>query len=180
TAGVRPGQSLTVFGLGGVGLAAVLTAVAAGAFPVIAVDPMPAKRELALRLGATQAMSPEECTAGMSEFAIEAVGSARALQAAYAAVERGGVAVAVGLPHPDEQLTIPALSLAGEGKSLKGSYLGDSAPHRDIPRLISLWRGGRLPVEQLASQTIGLDRINEAFDDLAAAATVRTLIDPHH
>lgn len=179
TAGIRPGQSLTVFGLGGVGLAAVMTAVAAGAYPVIAVDPMPAKRKLAMNVGATRAIAPEDCTAGMSEIAVEAVGSARALQAAYAAIERGGVAVAVGLPHPDEQLSIPALSLAGEGKSLKGSYLGDSAPHRDIPRLIALWRGGRLPVEQLASATIGLDQINEAFDALADAATVRTLVDPH-
>jgi alcohol dehydrogenase len=87
--------------------------------------------------------------------------------------------VAVGLPHPSAELTIPALSLVAEAKSLVGCYLGGAAPHRDIPRLVALWRAGRLPVERLLTGVSTLDGVNEAMDRLADGTAVRQIIRPH-
>ena len=84
----------------------------------------------------------------------------------------------MGLPHPDRTLTLPALAFAGEGKALLGSYMGSSAPQRDIPRFIALWRAGRLPVESLLSATRPLAEINEAFEALAEGLVVRQILLP--
>lgn len=180
TAQVRPGESVAVFGLGGVGLAAVLGAVQSGAYPLVAVDPVGAKRELALELGATHAVDPGEPwpLEGGVRYAIEAAGSAHVLAAAYAATGRGGTTVAVGLPHPSAELTIPALSLVAEAKSLIGCYLGAAAPHRDVPRMVAMWRAGRLPVERMLTGTLGLADVNEAMDRLADGSAIRQVIQP--
>jgi alcohol dehydrogenase len=116
TAAVRPGESVAVLGLGGVGLAAVLGAVVAGATPVVVVDPVAAKRELALELGATHAVDPAEgagtveqvrdLIAGGVDHAFEAVGSAAVLTDAWSITARGGTTVAIGLPHPSQELRI--------------------------------------------------------------------------
>ncbi|MFY1637405.1 alcohol dehydrogenase catalytic domain-containing protein [Solwaraspora sp. WMMB335] len=187
TAGVRPGESVAVYGLGGVGLAAVMGAGLAGAHPIVAVDPVPAKREVALRVGATVAVAPDEAPAlitgltggsagGGVDVAVETVGSAGVIDACLAALVRGGRAVAVGLPHPDSRLGTSALAFAGEGKQLLGSYLGDCVPQRDIPRFVALWRAGRLPVEALHTATLTLDDINQALDDLADGRAIRQLL----
>ena len=182
---LAPGQSVAVFGLGGVGLSAIIGAKLAGAGVIIAVDPLPAKLELARRLGAHHVVNPKEAdaarviaelTAGGVDVAIEAVGSAAALQTAYAATRRGGTTVAVGLPHPSEQLSIPALSLAAQEKTLRGSYMGSSVPRQDIPRLIALYLGGQLPIDLLISPAITLEQINDGFDRLADGAAVRQLV----
>jgi alcohol dehydrogenase len=110
------------------------------------------------------------------DVAIEAVGSAAVLAAAYSSVRRGGTAVTVGLPDPAEQLSIPALSLAAQEKSLCGSYMGSAVPRRDIPRLIALHRKGSLPVDQLLSAPLRVDDINKGFDRLADGAAVRQLV----
>ncbi|MFS8478157.1 MAG: alcohol dehydrogenase catalytic domain-containing protein [Micromonosporaceae bacterium] len=185
TVSVRPGESVAVFGLGGVGLAAVMGAAVAGAYPLIAVDPVAAKRDLALELGATHALHPDDVPEGLPaeavggvRYAVEAVGHPGALAAAYTATGRGGTTVTVGLPHPDAELRLPALSLVTEAKTLVGSYLGSAAPQRDVPRLVALWRAGRLPVERLHSASLPLERINEAMDDLADAGVVRQIILP--
>ncbi|GGI06935.1 alcohol dehydrogenase catalytic domain-containing protein [Egicoccus halophilus] len=185
SAQVRPGESVAVFGLGGVGLAAVLGAVVAGAHPIIAVDPLEAKRELALELGATSAIGVEdvvdtvrELVPGGVRHAFEAVGSARVLGDAWAVTRRGGTTVAIGLPHPSQELTIPAVQLVGEARTLTGSYLGGSVPQRDIPALIELWRGGRLPVERMHSSSLALEDLNAALDELAAGRTVRQVVHP--
>ncbi|WP_026413655.1 zinc-binding dehydrogenase [Actinomadura oligospora] len=186
TAAVRPGQSVAVYGLGGVGLSAVLGAVAAGAFPIIAVDPVPAKRELALRLGAHHAFAPDEAetairdlTGGGADVAVEAVGAAPVMADALRAVDRGGRVVSVGLPAPDRTLdAVQALAFAGEGKSLLGSYMGDAVPRRDIPRFIDLWRAGRMPVDLLHSGTLPLADLNHALESLAAGHAVRQLVLP--
>ncbi|RFU37168.1 alcohol dehydrogenase [Actinomadura logoneensis] len=186
TAAVRPGQSVAVFGLGGVGLSAVLGAVAAGAFPVVAVDPVPAKRELALRLGAHHAFAPDEAeaairdlTGGGADVAVEAVGSAAVMAGALRAVDRGGRVVSVGLPAPDRTLdAVQALAFAGEGKSLLGSYMGDAVPRRDIPRFIDLWRAGRMPVDLLHTGSLPLDDLNHALESLAEGHAVRQLVLP--
>jgi Zn-dependent alcohol dehydrogenase len=178
TAQVRPGQSVAIFGLGGVGLAAVMGAVLARAQPIIAVDPIASKRKLALELGATQALSPEEAVGLSVDVAFEAAGATQALEAAFKSLKRGGTAVAIGLPHPSRTVSLPALAFAGEGKSLVGSYMGSAAPQRDVPRYLSLWRSGALPIDRLQSSTMPLSSINEAFEMLAQGEAVRQVIQP--
>ena len=185
TAAVRPGESVAVYGLGGVGLSAVLGAVAAGAQPVIAVDPVAEKRALALELGAAAAVAPEEAaeaiarlTGGGADVAIESVGKAAVLADAYRATRRGGRTVTVGLPNPAEMLSIPAVSLVGEGKTLMGSYMGSAIPARDVPRYVALWRDGRLPVERLLTSVSPLSDINRLMDELAAGRAIRQIVVP--
>jgi alcohol dehydrogenase len=179
TARVQPGESVTVIGLGGVGLSALLGALAAGAQPVHAVDPSPAKRALALELGAASASAPGEDDAAIgSDVVIETVGKAAVLAHAYRSARRGGRIVTVGLPNPSEDLSINALSLVADGKTLMGSYMGSSVPARDIPRYIKLWRAGRLPVEKLLTSVGPLEEINEAMDKLASGDAIRQVLVP--
>lgn len=179
TATVRPGESVLIYGLGGVGLAALLGALAAGAQPVVAVDPSPEKRALALELGAAAAVAPGEDVALFgTDVVIETVGKAVVLAQAYKAARRGGRIVTVGLPNPSEMLEINALSLVAEGKTLMGSYMGSSIPSRDIPRYIALWRAGRLPVEKLLTSVSPLEEINALMDKLAQGKAVRQVIVP--
>jgi alcohol dehydrogenase len=184
SAQITPGQTVAVFGLGGVGLSALLGARLAGAAQIIAVDVVAAKLELAASLGATHTVrggpdaGPEirELTGGGAERVIETAGNARVLAQAYAATRRGGVTVTVGLPAPDQQLEIPAVSLVAEEKTLRGSYLGSAVPARDIPRFVALHQAGRLPVDRLLTDRLGLDQVNEGFDRLASGEAVRQAI----
>lgn len=185
TASPRPGSSAVVFGLGGVGLSAVMGARLAGCHPIVAVDIVPAKLELALELGATHAVRADapdlvatirELTGGGGETVVEAVGRVATLELAYAATRRGGTTVAAGLPAPDQKLSITPLSLVAEERTLKGSYMGSGVPRRDVPRLLALARDGRLPVERLVSGTLRLDAINAGFDRLAEGLAVRQLL----
>jgi alcohol dehydrogenase len=185
TAQVRMGESVAVYGLGGVGLSAVLGAVAAGAQPIVAIDPVASKRALALELGATIAVDPSEAheaivaaTNGGADVVIETAGKAVVLAAAYKATRRGGRTVSVGLPNPAEMLSIPAVSLVGDGKTLMGSYMGSSIPRRDIPRYIALWRAGRLPVDRLLTSVSPLADINTLLDDLASGNAIRQIVIP--
>jgi len=181
---VELGQTVAVFGLGGVGLAAVLGAVVAGAREVVAVDVVPAKLELARELGATAAVpggpgaveTVREATAGGADHVIETAGSAAVLAQAYAATRRGGTTVTVGLPHPEQQLSIPAVSLVAEERTLRGSYLGSCVPARDVPRFAELYTAGRLPVDRLLTHRLALDELNEGFDRLAAGEAVRQVV----
>jgi alcohol dehydrogenase len=185
TASVHLGDSVAVFGLGGVGQAAVMSASAAGANPIIAIDPFPTKQSLARQLGATHACAPEQVDAVLAEhtdggvdWAFDAAGSAAALHAAYAATGRGGATVAVGLPHPDATFTMPALSIVANSKRILGSYMGSAQPQRDIPAMVSLWRAGRLPVDLLKSAELPLDGINGAFEALAEGTALRQIVKP--
>lgn len=182
---VGVGDSVAVFGLGGVGLAALLGAVVAGASTIIGIDTVPAKLALARELGATHVVEAggeetveqiRELTGGGVRHAIETVGNAAVLQQAYDATARGGTTVTVGLPHPSRMLTIPAVSLVTEEKTLRGSYLGSCVPARDIPRFVALYKAGRLPVDRLLTHTIPLDEINEGFDRLASGEAVRQAV----
>lgn len=186
TARVAPGESVAVFGLGGVGLAALLGARLAGAHPLVAVDVLASKLALAGELGAThlvQAMPGEDtaaavraATGGGADYAIESVGHEQVLAQAYAATRRGGTTVTVGLPHPARQFSVPAVSLVAEERTVKGSYLGSCVPSRDIPRFVALYLAGRLPVDRLLTHTLALDDINAGFDRLAAGAAVRQAV----
>ena len=176
---LRAGESVCVYGLGGVGLAALLGALAGGGNPVTAVDPVPAKRALALELGAAAAFAPgEEAGAAKPDLVIETVGKARVLETAYGHVRRGGRLVTVGLPNPAEQFSIPAVSLVADAKTVIGSYLGSSVPARDIPRYLGLWRAGRLPVERLLTSVSPLADINALFDRLASGEAIRQVVVP--
>jgi Zn-dependent alcohol dehydrogenase len=181
---VTPTDSVAVFGLGGVGLAALLGVVVSGASTVVAVDLVPEKLELARELGATHAVAAgddavaaiRDATGGGADKVIETVGSARVLADAYAATKRGGTTVTVGLPHPEQMLSIPAVSLVADERTLKGSYLGSCVPARDIPRFIEMYQRGRLPVDRLLTDTLTLDEINLGFDRLARGEGVRQAV----
>ncbi|MBP2472528.1 alcohol dehydrogenase [Crossiella equi] len=184
SARVEPGERVAVFGLGGVGLAAVLGALVAGAGQLVAVDLVPAKRALARELGATEDVAGgadavaavRELTGGGADKVIDTTGSVRVLEQAYAATRPGGTTVTVGLPHPDHKLTLPALSLIAEERTLRGSYLGSSVPARDIPRFIALHAAGRLPVEKLLSHRLTPAELNLGFDRLASGEAVRQVV----
>lgn len=172
-----PGDRVAVVGLGGVGMAALLVAVALG-HEVVGVDAVPAKLDLARELGATLAVGPQEAAdqSLRPPVVIEAAGSARAFETAYALTAPGGTTVTVGLPHPDARASISPLSLTAEARTVVGSYLGSAVPSRDIPRYVELWRAGRLPLERLVSDRITLDDLPAALDRLASGAALRQLV----
>jgi len=185
TANIRPGQSVAVFGMGGVGLAALMGAKACNAGQIIAVDLLDSKLEMAKKLGATHTVSAkdnnpveviQDLTHGGVEIAIESVGNATVLAQAYESTMRGGTTVAIGLPHPDHQFSIPAVTLSAMEKTVKGSYQGSCVPSRDIPKFIEMFHGGQLPVDQLLSDTIKLEEINEGFDRLHKGEVARQVI----
>ena len=184
SAHVEAGDRVAVFGLGGVGLAALLGARLAGAGTLVAIDVVPEKLELARELGATHTVlaGPDAvdavrgATDGGADKAIETVGSEKVLLQAYEATRRGGATVTVGLPHPDRMLTIPAVSLVAEERTLRGSYLGSCVPRDDIPRFVERYAAGELPVERLLTHRLPLDEINEGFDRLASGQAVRQAI----
>lgn len=185
TAQVRAGQSVVVVGLGGVGLASVLGALASGASPVVAVDLSEEKLALARSLGPVRTVNAADSdaveqvralTGGGAEVALEMAGSAKALEAAWRMTRRGGTTVTAGLPPPEAALAVNIVSLVAEERTLKGSYIGTCVPSRDIPRFVALFREGRLPVDRLLSGTVALEEINAAFDDLAEGRAVRTVV----
>lgn len=184
TAEVPAGASVAVFGLGGVGMASVMGAHLVGANPIIAIDPFEAKLDQARKLGATHTLEPgpetteeiAEITGGGADFTFEAVGSAAVLASAYAATGRGGMTVAIGLPHPNARLEISAVSIVAEERRIQGSYMGSAVPRRDVPKLIGLHLAGRLPLDGLVSATLNPDQINEGFDALAGGHVVRQIV----
>jgi len=185
TASVHPGESAAIVGLGGVGLAAIMGAVVAGAYPIVGIDPVAERRALALELGATAVFSPEEAeeatrdlTNGGARYTFETAGKSAAFETAYRSTTRGGTTVAVGLPHPESTVSLSSASIVAEGRTIVGSYMGSTAPQRDVPRLMGLWAAGRLPVERLHSGSIRLDDVNEAMDALASGRAVRQVIVP--
>ena len=184
SAHITPDDSVAIFGLGGVGLSALLGARLMGAGTIVVVDVVPEKLELARQLGAAHAVMAgegavaelREITGGGADKAIETVGSARVLGDAYAATRRGGTTVTVGLPHPEQMLSIPAVSLVAEERTLQGSYLGSCVPKRDIPRFVDMYKAGRLPVDKLLTHKLTLDELNEGFDRLATGQGVRQAV----
>ncbi|WP_435104983.1 zinc-dependent alcohol dehydrogenase family protein [Arhodomonas sp. AD133] len=185
TAGVVPGSSVAVVGLGGVGLNALLGALVCGAEPVIAVDALDHKLALARELGARDTFNATDenaveairaATGGGVDYAIELAGSERALELAYQITRRGGTTVTGGLAHPDRHIRLQQAGLVTEERTLKGSYVGSCIPGRDLPRYLRLFRHGRLPVDRLLSGTLPLDDINTALDRLADGEAIRQVI----
>ena len=185
TAQVRAGASVAVIGLGGVGLASLLGACAAGARHIIAVDLSDAKLDLAKSMGATHSCNAgnadcqeqiRELTSGGVEYAFELAGSVRALDLAYKITRRGGTTVTAGLPPPTATLALSPVNLVAEERTLKGSYIGTCVPSRDIPRYIELFRQGRLPVDRLMTGKLELEDINRGFDLLHEGKAVRQVV----
>ncbi len=185
TARIAAGQTVAVIGLGGVGLAALIGAVSAGASRIIAIDLAEDKLALAKGLGATDTFNArsETCvdevkaaTAGGVDFAFELAGSVKAMELAYRITRRGGTTVTAGLPPPTHMLPIPQVNLVAEERTIKGSYIGTCVPVRDIPRYIALYRRGRLPVDRLMSGRLKLEEINLGFDRLHQGKAVRQVV----
>lgn len=185
TAQVRVGGSVAVVGLGGVGLAALIGAQAAGARQIIAVDLSEAKLDQARALGATHTVNAghddaveqiRAMSSGGVEFAFEFAGAIRALDLAYRITRRGGMTVTAGLPPSAALWPLPAVSLVAEERTLKGSYIGTCVPARDIPHYIDLYMQGRLPVNKLLTGRLALDQINHGFDLLHEGKAIRQVV----
>lgn len=174
----QPGDDLIIVGLGGVGMAALITGLALGHGRVIGVDALTTKLDRARELGASATYTPQQALdAGIrAPIVVEAAGHPRAFETAVGLTGPGGTTITVGLPAPTAESVIRPLGLTAEARTIVGSYLGSAVPSRDIPRFAELWRQGRLPVEQLISGRIPLSGINAALDNLADGRAVRQLI----
>jgi alcohol dehydrogenase len=172
------GQTVMVVGLGGVGMAALITALALGRGPVLGVDTVEVKLAHARAAGASAALRPDEIAdqGVQADIVIEAAGSARAFETAVAATAPGGTTVTVGLPAPDARASIAPLDLVAGARTIVGSYLGSAVPERDIPIFAQMWRDGILPLETLISSHVRIDRINDAMDELADGRAVRQIV----
>lgn len=185
TAAVKMGESIAVFGLGGVGLSALLGARAAGASQIVAVDLNESKLSLAKRLGASSVVKADDkyciekikdLTDGGAMYSFEMSGTVKAMEVAYAATARGGTVVAAGLPEAEATFAVPMASHVSSEKRIVGSYMGSCVAQRDIPRFIELYRQGRLPVDELVSKRLSLDQVNEGFDRLSRGESVRDIL----
>jgi S-(hydroxymethyl)glutathione dehydrogenase/alcohol dehydrogenase len=186
-AGVAVGESVCVVGCGGVGLQIVAAAQLAGAGSVIAVEPHPTKRELALARGATHAVAPDgdavtavrEIAPGGVDHAFEAVGSAATIRLAWDVLRPGATATIVGIAPAGVEVTLPAFELLHE-KGLRGSYYGSGDAPAVMTSMADDIVAGRFPVADVVTHVTDLDGIEAAFDRLRAGEGARTvaLIDP--
>ena len=175
----EPGQTVAVVGLGGVGMAALVTALASDAARVVGVDVSDAKLRTAADLGAHQTLDPGAAveTGVAADLVIEAGGNVRAFETAVRLTGPGGTMVTVGLPPAAATAAVSPTWLVGGGRRIVGSYLGSAVPARDVPVFADLWRSGRLPVEALVSSHLTLDEVNLGMDRLADGTELRQLID---
>jgi alcohol dehydrogenase len=185
TAGISAGVKVAVLGLGGVGLNALIGAAAAGAAEIVAIDLSDDKLALARDLGATVTVNARntdmiahvrDLTSGGVDFAFEMAGSVVALESAYRITRRGGTTVSAGLPNPNHRWELQAVNMVAEERTIKGSYIGSAVPARDIPRYISLYKKGKLPINLLMGERLRLEQINEGFERLASGATTREIV----
>jgi S-(hydroxymethyl)mycothiol dehydrogenase len=187
TGEVGRGDSVAVFGCGGVGNAAIAGAKLAGAHTIVAVDLDPRKLELAKTFGATHTVNASEgdpvegiraATGGFgADVVIEAVGNPKVLEQAFFARDLAGTVVQVGVPTPTMTMPpIPMIEFFGRGGALKPSWYGDCLPSRDFPQLIELYLQGRFPLDAFVSETIALDQIEEAFHKMEKGEVLRSVV----
>jgi S-(hydroxymethyl)mycothiol dehydrogenase len=186
TGGVQPGDSVAVFGCGGVGCAAIAGAKLAGASTIIAVDLDARKLEIARRFGATATVDaskddPVEAVRQLTEgngadVCIEAVGNPTVMEQAFFARDLAGTLVQVGVPTPDMRINLPMIEFFGRGGQLKPSWYGDCLPSRDFPLLIDLYLQGRLDLDGFVSETIGLDGVEDAFARMQRGEVLRSVV----
>jgi alcohol dehydrogenase len=188
TAQVRPSDRVAVIGCGGVGLSALMAAVAVGAEPVIAVDAAANKLDVAESFGATTgvlwagsaeetAEAVREASGGGVDYAIEATGRPEAMLAAFLSTRARGAAVLIGIPRPDAVLTLPALSIPRLERRILGSIYGSTRPERDFAHTLDLYRSGRLPLDRLVSHRLPLDDIENAFTLMRSGEALRVVLD---
>ncbi len=170
-ADLKPGQSVLIFGAGGVGLAIVQMAALVSAYPITVVDPVRSKLDAAYERGGTPATTPD----GLFDVVIDTTGRAEMIQFAYNKTKPQGRTILVGVPRHDDPITIHSLPLHF-GKVLTGSHGGDAKPHEDIPRIASLVRTGRLNLSGLVTHEYPLDEINEAIDLVRSGTAGRVLL----
>ncbi len=186
TGNVKRGDTVAVFGCGGVGDAAIAGAALAGAAKVIAVDVDPRKLEWARDFGATDVVNAserdpveavKELTEGLGvDVAIEAVGNPKVLEQAFYSRDLAGTLVQVGVPDPTMRLDLPMLEFFGRGGALKPSWYGDCLPTRDFPILIDLYRSGRLDLDRFVSETISLEDVEDAFGKMQRGEVLRSVV----
>ena len=186
TGEVGPGDSVAVFGCGGVGDAAIAGAVLAGATTIIAVDLDARKLELARQFGATHVVdaSQEDPVGAIqaltdgngADVCIEAVGNPTVFGQAFYARDLAGTVVQVGVPNPEMRIELPMIDFFGRGGRLKPSWYGDCLPSRDFPLLVDLHLQGRLPLEKFVSETIDLDAVEEAFHKMERGEVLRSVV----
>ncbi len=186
TGEVAYGDSVAVFGCGGVGIAAIAGARLAGATTVIGVDLDPRKLELAVKLGATHTVNAsitdpviaiQELTGGNgADVCIEAVGNPKVFEQAFYARDLAGTVVQVGVPTPEMRLDIPMIDFFGRGGQLRPSWYGDCLPERDFPLLIELYLQGRLDLDAFVSEVIPLDGVEAAFEKMHHGEVLRSVV----
>jgi S-(hydroxymethyl)mycothiol dehydrogenase len=186
TGEVGPGDSVAVFGCGGVGCAAIAGSKLAGAAVVIAVDLDQGKLELATEFGATHTVDAgagdpveaiKELTGGNgADVCIEAVGHPKVMEQAFLARDLAGTLVQVGVPTPDMRIDLPMIEFFGRGGALKPSWYGDCLPSRDFPMLVDLYLGGRLDLDRFVSETIGIDQVEQAFARMERGEVLRSVV----
>ena len=186
TGEVGRGDSVAVFGCGGVGDAAIMGARLAGAAKIIAVDLDPRKLELAETFGATHTVlasevDPVEAIRDLTDgngadVCIEAVGNPKVFEQAFYARDLAGTVVQVGVPNPEMRLELPMIDFFGRGGQLKPSWYGDCLPSRDFPMLIDLHLQGRLDLDRFVSETIALDQVEDAFHRMEQGEVLRSVV----
>jgi S-(hydroxymethyl)mycothiol dehydrogenase len=186
TGEVGRGDSVAVFGCGGVGCAAIAGAVIAGAGVVIGVDVDPRKLELATQFGATAVVDAStedpvkrigELTGGFgADVCIEAVGNPKVFEQAFYARDLAGTVVQVGVPNPEMRIDIPMIDFFGRGGRLKPSWYGDCLPSREFPMLIDLYLQGRLDLDRFVSETIALEQVEDAFHRMERGEVLRSVV----
>ena len=182
---VSPGDTVLIYGAGGVGLSAVMAARLAGAEQVVVCEPHPDKRDGVRTFGATHTLAPDDDVAGHlrsltggygADVTIDAVGQEGLLEQAFDATAPGGTIVCVGVPAPSASARVPAARFVREEKYLTGSLYGSSRPTIDIPRLLGMYAAGRLPIDRLITRTYALGQLDDAFDDLEAGRLRRGVV----
>jgi len=186
TGGVSRGDSVAVFGCGGVGDAAIAGSKLAGAHTIIGVDIDDRKLEWAKEFGATHTVNasqtdPVEAIRALTggngvNVAIEAVGSPKTYEQAFYARDHAGTLVQVGVPSPDMKIELPLIEMFGRGGSLKSSWYGDCLPSRDFPMYIDLYLQGRLDLDRFVSETIPLDGVEDAFHKMERGEVLRSVV----
>lgn len=182
SAQVRAGDSVLVVGCGPVGLSAVQGAVVGGASVVVAVDPQESRRKVALDLGATVVLDPGEVLErphGIGfDVGIDAVGHSATIRTTWDAVRRGGRVVVVGAGKADDEVRFSAQELFHDEKHLIGSFYGSSRMELEVPRMVALWRAGRLDLGRMVAEVVGLDQINEVVRRQRDGDVVRVVVAP--
>ena len=177
TAMVKAGESVTVIGLGGVGLSAVMGAVAQGGRPITAIDASPAKLDLAVRAGAHRALLAEEAEqAAGSDHVLECIGLTETIELAIDLVRPGGTVTLVGMTPQGHRASFDVYRLVEEGKRIIGSNYGSANPATDFPRIASEYLEGRLPLDLLVTERIGLQQLDSAFEAMRRGEGARRVI----